>query len=182
MTTADANGMMVSFIQSNFKGFGSGVVMPELGISFQNRGSGFCLDADHPNCVAPGKRPFHTIIPGFLMRNDKPVMSFGVMGGSMQPQGHVQTVSRIVDHQQNPQAACDAARWRVHDGLRIDVEAQMEKDVVDALSSMGHHIEPVADSYMDHGSGQFIYRMSDDIEDGYVAASDSRRDGCAAGF
>ena len=180
LTAADANGMMVSFIQSNYMGFGSGVVAPDIGVSFQNRGSGFCLDAGHPNLVAPGKRPFHTIIPGFLMHQGNPQMSFGVMGGSMQPQGHLQTVSRMLDHQQNPQAACDAARWRVHDGLKIDLEKHMEQAVVDSLGQLGHEITEVEDSYMDFGSGQFIWRMSGDINDGYVGASDSRRDGHAA--
>lgn len=180
LTAADASGMMVSYIQSNFMGFGSGVVMPELGISLQNRGSGFCMEEGHPNQVAPNKRPFHTIIPAFLMQNGQPQMSFGVMGGSMQPQGHMQTLSRMIDHQQNPQAACDAARWRVHQGLTIDLEQQMEPAIVDALKARGHEIEVVSDSYMDFGSGQFICRLGDTIEQGYVAASDSRRDGHAA--
>ena len=100
--------MMVSFIQSNFRAFGSGIVIPGTGISMQNRASGFSLDPDHPNCVAPGKRPFHTIIPGFVTQNGRPVLSFGVMGGHMQHQGHVQMVSRIFDYGQNPQEASDA--------------------------------------------------------------------------
>ncbi len=182
LTAADANGMMVSYIQSNYMGFGSGVVVPELGLSLQNRGSGFCLDDSHPNLVAPGKRPFHTIIPGFLMRDGQPQMSFGVMGGNMQPQGHMQTVSRMVDHGQNPQAACDAPRWRVHQGMTIDLEPQMEASVTEALKKRGHDITPVTDSYMDFGAGQFIWRLGDSFEDGYVAASDSRRDGHAACF
>lgn len=182
LTAADSDGMMVSFIQSNYMGFGSGVVAPEIGVSFQNRGAGFCLDTGHPNQVAPGKRPFHTIIPAFLMHQGKPQMSFGVMGGSMQPQGHMQTVSRMIDHQQNPQAACDAARWRVHDGLKIDLEKAMPESVVNSLAQLGHEITDVEDSYMDFGSGQFIWRMSDNIKDGYVGASDSRRDGHAACF
>ncbi|MGB7299077.1 MAG: gamma-glutamyltransferase family protein [Burkholderiaceae bacterium] len=182
LTAADDNGMMVSFIQSNYMGFGSGVVAPELGISCQNRGQGFSLKDGSPNLVAPGMRPFHTIIPGFLMRDGKPQMSFGVMGGNMQPQGHMQTVSRMVDHGQNPQAACDAPRWKVNRGLALDVEDSMERDVVNSLRQMGHQIERAVDSYMDFGSGQFIWRLSDDKDDGYVAASDSRRDGHAAGF
>ena len=180
LTAADASGMMVSFIQSNFMGFGSGVVVPELGLSLQNRGSGFCLEQGHANEVGPNKRPFHTIIPAFLMHQGKPQMSFGVMGGNMQPQGHMQTISRMIDHQQHPQAACDAARWRVHRGLNIDLEQHMEEQVVTALRDRGHVIETVTDSYMDYGAGQFIWRLSDDIDDGYVAASDSRRDGHAA--
>jgi len=163
-------------------GFGSGVVAPDLGISLQNRGAGFCLDDGHPNQVSPGKRPFHTIIPAFLTRDGQPQMSFGVMGGNMQPQGHLQTVSRMVDHGQNPQAACDAPRWRVHKGMAIDLEPQMDPSVVDALRKLGHDITPVTDSYMDFGAGQFIWRLEDAIESGYVAASDSRRDGHAACF
>ena len=182
LTTADANGMMVSYIQSNYMGFGSGVVAPDLGISLQNRGAGFVLEAGHPNLVSPAKRPFQTIIPGFLMRKTQPQMSFGVMGGNMQPQGHMQTVSRMVDHNQNPQAACDAPRWRVHKGMTIDLEAQMESSVSDALKKRGHDITPITDSYMDFGAGQFIWRLGDSIEAGYVAASDSRRDGHAACF
>ena len=186
LTAADANGMLVSYIQSNFMGFGSGVVAPEIGVSLQNRGAGFTMTAGHPNQVAPGKHPFHTIIPGFLMQDGQPRMSFGVMGGSMQPQGHVQTLTRMLDHQQQPQAACDAARWRVHDGTSIDVEAHMQADVISDLTAKGHQIQPVSDSYMDFGSGQFIWRLCDAedateaIQTGYVAASDSRRDGYAA--
>ncbi|MEZ5740882.1 MAG: gamma-glutamyltransferase family protein [Burkholderiaceae bacterium] len=180
MTTADESGMMVSFIQSNYMGFGSGVVAHEQGVSFQNRGQGFSLQAGSPNLVAPGKRPFHTIIPGFLMRDGKPQMSFGVMGGNMQPQGHVQTLVRMLDHGQNPQAACDAPRWKVNGGLTVDLEHTMEAAVVAELKKMGHQVEALVDSYMDFGSGQFIWRLSDDKEDGYVAASDSRRDGHAA--
>ncbi|HEV7619431.1 MAG TPA: gamma-glutamyltransferase family protein, partial [Burkholderiaceae bacterium] len=112
LTAADSKGMMVSFIQSNFKGFGSGVVVPNTGIALQNRGWGFNLRPGHLNEVAPGKRPFHTIIPGFLMQNGKPLMSFGLMGGSMQAQGHVQMVRNVADLGLNPQAASDAPRWR----------------------------------------------------------------------
>jgi gamma-glutamyltranspeptidase / glutathione hydrolase len=182
LTAADQEGMMVSFIQSNYMGFGSGVVEPSTGVSLQNRGHGFSLDAGSPNCVAPGKRPFQTIIPAFLMKDGKPQMSFGVMGGNMQPQGHLQTLVRMVDFNQNPQAACDAPRWKVNKGRSVDVEASMEADVVSGLAKMGHTIESIADPYMDFGSGQFIWRLSDDLEDGYVAASDSRRDGLAAGY
>ena len=127
MSTADQSGMMVSFIQSNYMGFGSGVVVPSVGVSLQNRGYGFTLDPDHPNCVAPGKRPFHTIIPAFLTERGAPRMSFGVMGGNMQPQGHLQTLARMLDWGQSPQAACDAPRWRVNEGLDINVEAAMPR-------------------------------------------------------
>jgi gamma-glutamyltranspeptidase/glutathione hydrolase len=182
LTAADERGMMISFIQSNYMGFGSGVVVPGIGVSLQNRGFGFSVDPQHPNLVEPGKRPFHTIIPAFLTRDGKPQMSFGVMGGNMQPQGHLQTLLRMIDHRQNPQAACDAPRWKVNKGLSVDVEASMEPDVVQALRDRGHVLEAIADPYMDFGAGQFIWRQSDDLRDGYVAASDSRRDGCAVGF
>lgn len=182
LTAADQSGMMISLIQSNYMGFGSGVVVPGVGVSLQNRGHGFTLDAGHPNVVAPGKRPFHTIIPGFLMRDGQPQMSFGVMGGNMQPQGHLQTLVRMLVHRQNPQAACDAPRWKVATGLKIDCEYTMAPALVNGLRDMGHAIEATADSYMDFGSGQFIWRQSDDREDGYVAASDSRREGQVAGW
>ncbi len=182
LSAADEQGMMVSFIQSNYMGFGSGVVVPGVGVSLQNRGVGFSVDPTHPNLVAPGKRPFQTIIPGFLTRDGKPQMSFGVMGGNMQPQGHLQTMLRMVDHRQNPQAACDAPRWKVGRGLSVDVESSMRAEVVAELRARGHQLEAIEDPYMDFGSGQFIWRQSDDLADGYIAASDSRRDGCAAGF
>jgi gamma-glutamyltranspeptidase / glutathione hydrolase len=182
LTCADSSGMMVSFIQSNYMGFGSGVVEPTFGISLQNRGHGFSLDPEHPNLVAPGKRPFQTIIPAFLMRNGQPQMSFGVMGGNMQPQGHIQTLIRMLDYQQNPQTACDAPRWKVNTGLEIDLEASVETPVRRGLQAMGHVVQAQPDSYMDFGSGQFIWRQSDDLTDGYIAASDTRRDGYAAGY
>ena len=182
LTAADERGMMVSFIQSNYMGFGSGVVVPGVGVSLQNRGHGFTLDPNHPNCVAPGKRPFHTIIPAFLMRDGRPQMSFGVMGGNMQPQGHLQTLIRMVDYGQHPQAACDAPRWKVNRGLAVDVEDTMERSVSEALAARGHAISRIDDPYMDFGAGQFIWKLSDNPEDGYVAASDSRRDGAAVGF
>ncbi len=182
LSAVDESGMMVSFIQSNYMGFGSGVVEPTFGISLQNRGHGFSLDAKSPNVVAPGKRPFHTIIPGFLSKDGRPVMSFGVMGGSIQPQGHIQTLVRMLDHGQNPQAACDAPRWRFNQGLEINVERNMPTDTREALAALGHVIVGLEDSYMDFGAGQFIWRLGDPAVEGYVAASDPRRDGAAAGF
>ncbi|MGE0800190.1 MAG: gamma-glutamyltransferase family protein [Lautropia sp.] len=182
LSAADASGMMISFIQSNYMGFGSGVVVPGTGVSMQNRGFGFDNHPEHPNVVAPRKRPFHTIIPGFLMRDGAPVMSFGVMGGNIQPQGHLQTLQRIIDHGQNPQAACDAPRFKVQRGLDVDLEATFPKDVAGALAALGHRITATEDNYMDFGSGQFIWRLGDPATDGYVAASDSRRDGHAAGY
>ena len=182
LTTADEQGMMVSFIQSNFMGFGSGVVVPGYGLSMQNRGHAFSLDAASPNVVAPGKRPFHTIIPGFLSRDGAPVMSFGVMGASLQPQGHVQTLVRMLNHRQNPQAACDAPRWRYNHGLELNVEATMRPDTVAGLSALGHRLAVINDSYQDFGAGQFIWRLGDPAAEGYLAASDSRRDGLAAAY
>jgi gamma-glutamyltranspeptidase/glutathione hydrolase len=183
MSAADESGMMVSFIQSNYMGFGSGVVVPGTGISLQNRGVGFSMDPQAANVVKGGHRPFHTIIPGFLTRGGKPVMSFGVMGGDMQPQGHLQTVVRMLDYHQNPQAACCAPRWKVNRDFTVDLESTMPAATLEGLKNLGHVLKSVNDPYMDFGSGQFIWRMSeDDNELGYVAASDSRRDGQAVGF
>jgi gamma-glutamyltranspeptidase/glutathione hydrolase len=185
LTAADENGMMVSFIQSNYMGFGSGCVEPAFGISLQNRGHAFAVRTgglNPANLVAPGKRPFHTIIPAFLTKDGQPVMSYGVMGANMQPQGHVQTLVRMLDYQQNPQTACDAPRWRYNEGLVINVESAMDPHTVKGLHALGHQMEVINDSYQDFGSGQFIWRMGDPKVQGYVAASDSRRDGLVAGF
>ena len=181
LTAADERGMMVSFIQSNYMGFGSGVVVPGYGLSLQNRGHGFTLDATRANVVGPGKRPFHTIIPGFLTRDCQPVMSFGVMGGDMQPQGHLQTLVRMIDYGQHPQAACDAPRWRVATGI-VNAENGFDAQAAQGLRDRGHRVEPFADSYQDYGAGQFIWRLGDPAVEGYAAASDPRRDGLAAGF
>jgi gamma-glutamyltranspeptidase/glutathione hydrolase len=182
LTAADERGMMVSWIQSNYMGFGSGVCAPEWGISLQNRGAGFSLNPDSPNVVAPGKRPFHTIIPAFLTKDGQPQMSFGVMGGNMQPQGHLQTLVRMLDHGQDPQAACDAPRWRFNSGLSVNVEPNMPAATIDGLRALGHQVEDFQDSYQDFGAGQFIWRLGDPAVEGYVAASDSRRDGLVAAF
>jgi gamma-glutamyltranspeptidase/glutathione hydrolase len=181
LTAADEDGMMVSFIQSNYMGFGSGCVEPDFGISLQNRGHAFSVQAG-VNQVAPGKRPFHTIIPAFLTKDGQPVMSYGVMGANMQPQGHMQTLVRMLDYQQNPQAACDAPRWRYNAGFEINVEASMNPQTVQGLADRGHRMEVINDSYQDFGAGQFICRAGDPKVEGYVAASDSRRDGQAVGF
>ncbi len=182
LTAADENGMMVSFIQSNYMGFGSGVVVPGTGVSFQNRGVGFSMDPKSSNAVQGHKRPFHPIIPGFLTRDGEPVMSFGVMGGDIQPQGHIQTVIRMVDYHQQPQAACDAPRWKVNRDFTLDVESTMRATTIAGLEKLGHSLKAIDDPYMDFGSGQFIWRLSKDLQDGYVVASDSRRDGQAVGF
>jgi len=182
LAAADERGMMVSFIQSNYMGFGSGVVLPGYGVSMQNRGHGFALERASPNLVAPGKRPFHTIIPGFVTHHHQSLMAFGVMGGNMQPQGHVQTLVRMLDHRQHPQAACDAPRWRFNGGLEINVEAAMPAATVQGLIDLGHRTEVINDSYQDFGAGQFIRRLGAPAVEGYVAASDPRRDGLVAAW
>ncbi|MGY8524644.1 gamma-glutamyltransferase family protein [Paracidovorax citrulli] len=179
LTVADSSGMMVSYIQSNFKGFGSGVVVPGTGIALHNRGWGFSLKPGHPNQVAPGKRPFHTIIPGFLMRGGRPLASFGVMGGSMQAQGHVQMTSRIADFGQNPQAASDAPRWRVLDDNRgVSVEAHCPAQTVQGLRDLGHAVDVAPADSLEFGGAQMAMRM----DQGYAAASDYRKDGYPVGF
>ena len=178
LTAADANGMMVSMIQSNYMGFGSGIVIPGTGIALQNRGAGFVLNPDHPNAVGPSKRPYHTIIPGFVTCNGSPAMSFGVMGGHMQHQGHVQMVTRIFDHHENPQAASDAPRWHVTPEFSVALEAGYPLDVAENLAERGHAVEVVADHRL-FGGAQLIYRLPDG---GYCAASDHRKEGAAIGF
>jgi gamma-glutamyltranspeptidase/glutathione hydrolase len=180
LTTADAGGRMVSFIQSNYRGFGSGVVVPGTGISLQNRGAGFTLEAGHPNRVGPRKRPFHTIIPAFLTRGGKPDMSFGVMGGPMQAQGHLQMTLRTVLWGQNPQAAADAPRWRVLEGRAVAVEREAGSAVIDGLADLGHDVTPIAPEVsFSFGGAQLIRRLPGG---GYVAGSDPRKDGQAVGF
>lgn len=178
LATADAAGTMVSYIQSNYRGFGSGVVVPGTGISLHNRGEGFSLVPGHPNEVAPGKRPLHTIIPGFITRDGAPVMAMGVMGGSMQAQGHLQMVTRLAAFGQNPQAMSDAPRFRVEPGPVVTLEAHVPADVPAALQARGHNVTVAARDSIDFGAAQLIQKT----EGGYVAASDSRRDGQAVGF
>ncbi len=177
LTAADASGVMVSMIQSNYMGFGSGVVVPGTGISLQNRGSNFSAERGHPNQVGPNKRPYHTIIPGFVTKDGAPVMSFGVMGGPMQPQGHVQVLVRIADQGQNPQAACDGPRFRWVQGMQVSCEDGFPQSTLDELRRRGHNLLAI-DDYNNFGSCQAIWRL----DDGYLAASDPRRDGQAAAF
>jgi gamma-glutamyltranspeptidase / glutathione hydrolase len=179
LTTADQSGMMVSFIQSNFWGFGSGIVIPGTGIAMQNRGNGFSLREGHPNRVGPRKRPYHTIIPGFVSKgggDGEPVMAFGVMGGSMQPQGHVQMMLRIADYGQNPQAASDAPRWRARYRKKIYLEEGHSQEVIEALAARGHEIDIRGGASF--GGAQFAMRYNGM----YLGASDSRKDGCSVGF
>jgi len=144
----------------------------------QNRGNNFVLRPDHPNVVAPRKRPFHTIIPAFITRIGRPTMSFGVMGGSMQAQGHTQIMTRFVDYHQNPQAASDAPRWRIDEGLTVKIEEGVPADVVEELQRRGHQIGIADRTATEFGRAQLIYCM----EDGYLGASERRTDGQAVGF
>lgn len=181
LCTADRDGRMVSLIQSNYYGFGSGVVVPGTGISLQNRGAGFSTDPASPNAAAPGKRPFHTIIPGFVTTRDgAPLMAFGVMGGPMQPQGHVQMVLRTAAWGQNPQAAADAPRWRVDGGRRLAIEPGFGPGVAAELERRGHEVTADTDfgDFGGFGGAQLVARYGD----GWLAASDPRKDGLAAGF
>ena len=180
LTAASDDGTMISLIQSNYMGFGSGVVVPGTGISLQNRGHGFTLEPGHPNEVGGRKRPYHTIIPGFVTANGdtaEPMMSFGVMGGHMQAQGHLQMVIRVCVHGQNPQTASDAPRWYLHESGQVSLERGFDSGVAADLAARGHDL--VVDEPLPiFGGAQLIHRL----EDGYCAASDSRKEGHAAGF
>ena len=178
LTTADASGMMVSYIQSNYMGFGSGVVVTGTGISMQNRGYGFSLAPGHPNLVGGGKRPVHTIIPAFMTREGKALMSFGVMGADMQPQGHLQMAMRVIDYGQNPQTAADAPRWKIMLDGSLLLEHAAGEEVANGLAALGHRVVRAPPGSMEFGAAQLIYKL----DDAYVAASEPRRDGQAVGF
>jgi len=176
LTTADANGMMVSFIQSNYEGFGSGCVTRGFNISCQNRGAGFTLRRDHPNRVGPGKRPFHTIIPAMATKDGKPAIAFGVMGGPIQAQGHTQMITRMARFGQSPQTAIDAPRFRVLDGQRVAVEHHCPDATVEGLTALGHEIVREAPNIaFGFGGAQAIVRHGSL----YAAGSDPRKDGHA---
>ena len=177
LCAADGDGMMVSLIQSNYAGFGSGIVVPGTGIALQNRGANFSLDASSPNRLEPGKRPYHTIIPGFLTRGGEAVGPFGVMGGYMQPQGHLQVIVNTVDYGLNPQSALDAPRWRWVEGKRVELEPHAALHVADGLRARGHEVDLQLERGH-FGRGQIIWRMGDAL----VAASDGRADGQAVAF
>jgi len=196
LTTADVDGNMVSYIQSNYTGFGSGIVVPGTGIALQNRGCCFTLEEGHPNQVGPNKLPYHTIIPGFVTRSpgadgggeqgggtshsqSHPLMSFGVMGGFMQPQGHAQVMVRLVTYRQNPQAAIDAPRWRIDEGRKVAIEPGFDEKVYNDLRERGHELTLAPYPEQFYGRGQAAYRLD---EHGYLAASDGRADGQAVGF
>jgi gamma-glutamyltranspeptidase/glutathione hydrolase len=185
LCAADEEGNLVSFIQSLFTGFGSGIGCGETGIVLQSRGAGFRLDPAHPSALAPGKRPFHTIIPGFLCRGGEPWVAFGVMGGDVQPQGHLAFVANLVDRGMNPQEALDRPRFRFLDGARVMVEApgaevDEGESLADALARRGHEVVDPGRFSQDHfGGGQAIAREPGGV---LVGASDRRKDGCALGL
>ncbi|PMR76111.1 gamma-glutamyltransferase family protein [Billgrantia endophytica] len=173
LATADGDGNMVSFIQSNFHGFGSGIVIPGTGISLQNRGLSFSLDPEHANALAPGKRTYHTIIPGFITRDDQAIGPFGVMGGFMQPQGHVQVITAMLADRLNPQAALDMPRWQWVKGRTIEVEPHFPDHLAQALARRGHHVVKCVDS-LSFGRGQIILR---DAESGvFCGGTEPRTD------
>ena len=178
LCAADAQGHMVSWIQSNYEGFGSGIVVPGTGIAMQNRGAGFTLERGHPNEYAPAKRPFHTIIPGFLTRAGSPLAAFGCMGGAMQPQGHAQLVVRIVDQDLNPQSAVDAPRWQVMEDGSVLLEPGFPEATLAALAARGHRVSVDAAGSAFFGGAQVAWRA----DGAYGGASDPRRDGQAVGF
>lgn len=162
LCTADKEGNLVSYIQSNYMGFGSGIVIPGTGIALQNRGHDFSLNPLDANCVAPGKKTYHTIIPGFLMKQGRAIGPFGVMGGYMQPQGHVQVVSNLVDFHQNPQQALDAPRWQWMKDKAFTVESGFSPAIVRALSAMGHEVSLQAEP-ASFGRGQIIWRQDNGV-------------------
>ena len=191
LTTADDEGNMVSLIQSNFRGMGTGFVVPGTGFSFQNRGELFSLDPQHPNVYEPGKRPFHTIIPGFVMKDGQPYLSFGNMGGAYQPIGHVSILTNIIDFGMNVQQAGDAIRWNhsgstqptddlsesLNDEGLVAIESSINYQIVRDLEARGHDIK-IGDSFF----GRFQAIMRDTLTGVYYGASESRVDGQAAGY
>ncbi len=179
LAAADKDGNMVSFIQSNYMGFGSGLVVPGTGIALQNRGHNFSLEEDHVNSLAGNKRSYHTIIPGFLTRDNKPIGPFGVMGGFMQPQGHVQVAMNTIDFHLNPQAALDSPRWQWMKDRTVWVEPNFPRHIAEALKRKGHHIEVQLETGA-FGRGQIIWR---DHETGTLyGGTESRTDGTISAY
>lgn len=173
LAAADGEGNLVSYIQSNYMGFGSGLVVPETGIALHNRGNNFTLDPNHANYLQPGKKPYHTIIPGFLTKDNQPVGPFGVMGGFMQPQGHVQVIMNTLDYHLNPQAALDAPRWQWLHGKTIGVEHSFPEHIVQELARKGHDINWSIDT-ASFGRGQIIWRTAEGV---LVGGTEPRADG-----
>ncbi|KUK14520.1 MAG: Gamma-glutamyltransferase [bacterium 42_11] len=178
LATADKEGNMVSFIQSNFTGFGSGLVVPETGIALHNRGYSFSLDPQSPNFLEPGKRPYHTIIPGFLMKDGKPIGPFGVMGAFMQPQGHLQVLCRIIDWNMNPQEALDGPRWQWRGEKLVHLEKGFSNEILESLRKMGHEAT-FSDDVDSFGRGQLIFKLENGA---LVGATEPRTDGYVASF
>lgn len=178
LCTADEEGNMVSFIQSCYWNFGSGIVIPGTGICMQNRGANFSLDEKSENCIAPGKKSYHTIIPSFMTKDGRAIGPFGVMGTYMQPQGHVQVVMNTVDFNLNPQEALDAPRWQWVEDKEIWVERGFPYAATEELVRRGHQVKVAADS-LDFGRGQVIWRLENGI---YVGATEPRGDGCVAAW
>ncbi|MBS5645811.1 MAG: gamma-glutamyltransferase, partial [Clostridiales bacterium] len=176
LCAADEEGNMISYIQSNYMGFGSGLVVPGTGFALHNRGKNFSLDEAMENCLGPGKRPYHTILPAFLSKDGRPVGPFGVMGAFMQPQGHVQVVMNTVDFAMNPQDALNAPRWQWTGGMTIEVEPEFPRDKAEALRELGHDIVYARDS-MTFGRGQIIWREENGV---YAGATEPRTDGTVA--
>jgi len=176
LAAADGEGNMISFIQSNYMGFGSGLVVPGTGISLQNRGHNFSFDVKHDNCLEGGKRTYHTIIPGFLTKENKPVGPFGVMGGFMQPQGHLQVIMNTIDFKMNPQAALDAPRWHWSKDRTVEVEASVSKDIIRALVERGHEIIVQKDNGV-FGRGQIIWTNEEGV---LCGGTEARTDGTIA--
>jgi gamma-glutamyltranspeptidase/glutathione hydrolase len=181
LTVADGDGNMVSWIQSLYLGFGSGLTAGTTGVQLQNRGANFVLEPGHPNEVAPGKRPYHTIIPGFITRDGRAWSSFGVMGGFMQPQGHLQVGVNLVDFGMDPQSALDAPRFNWESGLRVALEPSVADDIYVELARRGHDMftREAAPNH-NYGGGQVIVR--DPESDVLIGGSDPRKDGAAAGW
>jgi gamma-glutamyltranspeptidase/glutathione hydrolase len=176
LNAADGDGNMISYIQSIYCGFGSGTVLPGTGIVFHNRGFNFTMDESMENCVAPGKKPYHTIIPGFLTKDGEAIGPFGVMGGFMQPQGHVQVLNNLIDFHMNPQEALDAPRWMWTGGKEISLEHGYGGNTASVLAGRGHEITVPADS-LSFGRGQIIWRNEEGV---LVGATEPRTDGTVA--
>ena len=169
---------MVSFIQSNYQGFGSGIVLPDYGISLNDRAAGFNLDKTSDDYLLPGKKPYHTIIPGFLTKGKRPIGPFGVMGGYMQPQGHLQVMVNTIDFNMNPQAALDAPRWQWISGKKIEVESNVSQEIISGLMAKGHEVMINPDSTV-FGRGQIIWRDGHGVLHG---ATEPRADGTVAAW
>lgn len=178
LCTADKEGNMVSYIQSNYMGFGSGVVVDDWGISLQNRGTYFSLDSNHVNCIQPRKRTYHTIIPGFITKKNRAVGPFGIMGGRMQPQAHLQVMMNLIDFHENPQAALDAPRWQWQEGMTFLVEKNFDTAIALKLKEYGHDVRVELESGT-FGRGEMIIRLENGV---YVGGCESRTDGSIASW